>query len=98
MSDDDTTIPHLRRMHAVIVDSLCAKARSHFLDSYGVLTEVDGFRESRTPWDARRLANAMANYDPSRVTPEVAAIIAELDKLALQKAGLQPGPRPQVQS
>lgn len=91
------TIPHLQPMEAAIVDPICDAAHRLCRDSYTTMTEANGFRQSRTPWDARRLANALANYDPGNVTAEIAAIIAELDKLALEKAGLQPGQRPHLE-
>ena len=79
----DTPI-HLVPMDAALVDELCDRAGRIAFDSYTVLREIDGFRESRTPWDARRLANALWNdhrFDP---------VVAELDKLAHERAGLDP--------
>lgn len=91
------TVPHLRPMEPAVVDSICEAVRRLCRDSYAVLSEANGFRQSRTPWDGRRLANALAHYDPLNVTPEIAEIIAELDKLALDKAGLTPGRRPHLE-
>ena len=93
MSAPDDTIPHLRPMDAAAVDPLCDAAHRLCRDSYMTMMEANALRASRTPWDARRLANALANYDPGHITPEIAEIIAELDQLALDKAGLKPGPR-----
>lgn len=97
MTIADERIPHLRPMEAEQVHLICDRVRQLCPDSYVVLQEANGLRRDRTPWDARRLANALANYEPGNVTPEIAEIIAELDRMALEKAGLKPGRRPHLE-
>ncbi len=75
---------HLTPMDEALVDALCDRAQRLVFDSYTVLREVDGFRQSRTPWDARRLANALAIDNPQD------PLVKELDKLAHDRAGLVP--------
>jgi hypothetical protein len=82
MSNDGIPV-HLRPIEPEVVTALCGRAlaldRSHY-----IRLEVDGFMRDRTPWDARRLARALAIEhadDP---------LVAELFGLALQRAGLKP--------
>ncbi len=93
MNDNNGTVVHLRPMHPSTVNVICDAVHRLCRDSYVVLMEANGFRQSRTPWDARRLANALAAYNRSDAVPEIAEIVGELDLLALEKAGLKPGPR-----
>lgn len=92
------TVPHLRPMAPKIVEAICDDVARLPHVPYSIMAECNAFRESRTPWDGRRLANALANYDSVGELPEAREIVAELDKLALEKAGLVPGPRPYAES
>ena len=80
----DGQIPHLVPMDADVVNHLCDLAQKLAFDSYTVRAEIDGFRKSRTPWDAQRLANALAIDYPAE------PIVKDLDKLAHDRAGLAP--------
>ena len=85
---------HLIPIEQDTVEALCDRAMALAFDSYTVRLEVKGFRESCTPWDAMRLANALAStqmeMSPSSAVDEV---IADLDKLAHERAGLVPRQR-----
>lgn len=80
MTDD--TPPHLQPVDAATVDDLCDRAEKVAFVSYLVRLEIKGFRESRTPWDARRLANALA------IEHSDYALVQELDRLAQERGGL----------
>jgi hypothetical protein len=88
VSDHDGIPVHLRPIEADIVNALCDRAdaiaaQGGTLQSY-IALESRGFRESRTPWDARRLARALSidHFDDP--------LVEELFNLALQRAGLKP--------
>ena len=83
---------HLRQIDEATVAALYARVRPLAIDSYTVLAEANAFHESRTPHDATRLANALEHYDPP-VTPEMRALITELDQAAEDCAGLVPANR-----
>ena len=90
MSAPDDSVPHLRPLDADTVDRINASVRRLCRDSYTVLMEANAFLASRTPWDGRRLANALAAYSRDDANPEIAGVIAELDELVLAAAGLKP--------
>lgn len=85
-AEPETHISHLHPMEPELVNALCDRALA-LDDSRYVLLEVRGFRESRTPWDCRRLARALA------IENDDEPLVAELFNLALQRAGLAPGGR-----
>jgi hypothetical protein len=86
MTETEEGHPHLRPIDAATVNALCDRAEPLVSASYTLLLEVKGFRESRTPWDARRLANALRHC----VQAAPAELVGELDRLALELAGLKP--------
>src|SRR5262245_8748753 len=77
-------VPHLRQMEEAAVNDLCARALNLGL-SHGIKLEVYGFKESRTPWDATRLANALAMN--GAVSIDCLRLIAGLDRAAEACAG-----------
>lgn len=82
MTDDTGTSPHLQPIDAAIVNDLCDRAAQIAFVSYSVQMEIKGFLESRTPWDARRLANALALDHPAD------PVVSELYRLAHDRGGL----------
>lgn len=89
----DGTPIHLIPIEPETVDALCDRAMAHAFDSYTVRLEVKGFRESRTPWDAMRLADALACTQMESPSSAVDEVIADLDRLAHERAGLVPRQR-----
>ena len=89
MSDDD--VPHLRQMDEAIVVDLCERAAKLSCYNYTIRKEIQGFLESRSPWDATRLANALALTNP--VDPDVQGLVRELDAAAEACAGAVPANR-----
>lgn len=84
MSDDSFT--HLQPIDEAIVEELYARVRALPVPLH-VRLELDAFRESRTPWDAMRLANALHH-------PMLApALVKELDALVQERGGLKPKAR-----
>lgn len=82
MAMTDAHIRHLTPIDAEIVANLCRRLAAFPL-AFGDRLELHGFKTSRSPWDARRLANALHMF---KMAPE---IVAELDKLALELGGLE---------
>lgn len=87
MTDDLIPI-HLRPLPTDTVTDLCDRASRAAPDSYTIQLEINGFRDSRTPWDAMRLANVLDRYDPASLS--VKELVAELDRVAHEAAGLVP--------
>jgi hypothetical protein len=86
-------LAHLRPMESELVDNLCDRAVAASPDSYAVRLEIEGFRRSRTPWDAMRLANALAYRGAE--SDATKALVLDLDSLAHERAALVPaGGRP----
>lgn len=92
MSDDGTPL-HLVPIERDIVYSLCDRAMLLTGGEMGIALEAQGFRDSRTPWDARRLANGIAWSARSINNADLWTLADELFKLAEQRAGLKPDPR-----
>ena len=70
-ADAEARISHLHSIEPELVNALCDRALA-LDDSRHVLLEVRGFRESRTPWDCRRLAKALAiEHDDEPLTLEL---------------------------
>src|SRR5262245_30997001 len=86
-SDISPDHPHLNQMDALLVATLCMEALRIAGQSPHVKMEVDGFKESRSAWDATRLANALFFWEPGH--PETAALIERLDQEATQVAGFE---------
>ena len=57
----------------------------------GITLEANGFRESRTPWDCRRLARSIAISGRSINNAAMWALADDLFRLAKERAGLEPG-------
>ncbi len=72
--------PHLRQIPQSTVDELCDRAAEFSKFNYTVRLEVEGFRESRTPWDATRTANALSNV--SDTSDDLAALVRDIDAAA----------------
>ena len=84
---------HLRQIDPETVSDLCDRAEAITSPSaVHIRMEIDGFRQSATPWDATRLANILDNYR-YRNTPEVKALVADLDAAAEVCAGVAPSNR-----
>lgn len=80
--------PHLRQMPEDEVNAFCDRVIAAFPDSYGLRLEAEGFRQSRTPWDATRLANILDIENET--SPAVGELIGEIDRAAEACAGLVP--------
>jgi hypothetical protein len=85
---DECHIRHLTPIEPEIAERLCNRAQYLAAASpdisYATALEVKGFRQSRTPWDARRLARALVIDgidDP---------VVDELFRIAFERAGLDP--------
>ena len=83
-----TDIPHLRQIPKAKVDTLCDRAEQLCPDSYTIRLEAEAFRISRTPWDATRLANALAHHDTS--APIIRELVTDIDVVAEDTAELVP--------
>jgi len=84
-------IPHLRQIDARFAAEACARAIAAVPDDYGVQLEAEAFRVSRTPWDATRLANALAI---THLRGEgVWTLVLDLDAAAEDCAGMAPSNR-----
>lgn len=88
---EDHDIPHLRQIAAETTTELCDRAIRIAADSYSLRVEIEGFRLSRTPWDATRLANALDNLVERSAA--VQSLVADLDAAAEDCAGLVPSNR-----
>ena len=77
MSDD---IPHLRQIAQASVDTLVQRAIQLAPDSYTIRLEAHAFKESRTPWDATRLGNALWHH--AERTPAVTELVRDIDVAA----------------
>lgn len=88
---EPTDIPHLRQIVTATVADLCERAVKIAADSYSLRIEIEGFRISRTPWDATRLANALDNLVERSAA--VQSLVADLDAAAEDCAGLVPSNR-----
>lgn len=86
MSDHD--ISHLRQIAAASVAELCDRAVRIAADSYSLRIEIEGFRLSRTPWDATRLANALDHLVERSAA--IQSLVADLDAAAQDCAGPVP--------
>ena len=82
---------HLQPIEQEVVDALTARAAAVANCNLSITQEIRGFREDRTPWDAMRLANALAFF---RLDKE---LVSDLDQLAFDRAGLVPSNREQPQ-
>lgn len=78
---------HLRPMGRAEVHDLCDRAERAAPESFSVRVAARRFRESRTPWDATRLADALADC------PGAENLVRQIDILAHERAGLVPAPR-----
>ena len=76
-----THVRHLRPIEPETVEALYHRIRTFPLPM-GIRMELDAFRANGTPWDGRRLANALHMF---KLAPE---IVMELDALVLEKGGL----------
>ena len=88
MSD---TSPHLRQIAANKVADLCDRAFARAGNSHTVRLEIEGFRKSRTPWDATRLANILWRMD--KANPLVEELVRDLDQAAEDCAECVPSNR-----
>ena len=90
-------IPHLRQIAQATVDALCDRVAQRVeqlaTDSYSVRLEAKAFRESCTPHDATRLANALEIYDEKRMAEPIWSLIRDLDAAAEERAGMVPSNR-----
>ena len=76
---------HLNQMGALLVATLCMDALRIAGSSVHVRTEVEGFKQSRSAWDATRLANALWFFEQGH--PESAALVETIDREAEKTAG-----------
>ena len=86
IEDLSATPSHLTQMGSALVASLCFDALRIAGSSQHVRLEVEGFKISRTPWDATRLANAIWVWDPGNFT--VVELVARIDREAEACAGM----------
>ena len=76
---------HLVPMDTALINDLCDRAEGLVAtSSFTIWREIQGFRQSRAPWDAMRLANTLAIDWPDD------PLVRELDHLAHERAGLVP--------
>ena len=87
MTDADD-IPTLRQLPKDKVDALCDRALELAPDSYGMRQEAEAFRESRTPWDATRLANILSHVGKGNVL--INELVTDIDVAAEDCAELVP--------
>lgn len=80
--------PHLRQIASEIITDLCDRAEGLEPYSHATVLESRALRDSRTPWDATRLANAIAILFPN--TEDAADLVRDLDAAAEDCAGLVP--------
>jgi hypothetical protein len=85
---NETVSPHLCQITQDKVESFYWRILANGAIPYHVKLELDAFRESRTPWDGLRVANALHHF---KMVPE---IVKELDEIA-KEAGITPRERAQ---
>lgn len=85
MTDD---APHLRQIAPEIITDLCNRAEALDPYSHATVLESRALRDSKTPWDATRLANAIAILFPN--VENAADLVRDLDAAAEGCAGLVP--------
>jgi hypothetical protein len=86
MTNETVEMPHLRQIPQDKVEDLYTRIRASGGIPYNLQLELDAFRESRTPWDGLRVANALHHF---KMAPE---IVKELDEIA-KEAGITPKER-----
>lgn len=89
MTDND--VPTLRQMPPEEVTAFCDRAIAACPTSYTVRVEAEAFRQSRTPWDATRLANALDIQSDNNAA--LGELVGEIDRAAEACAGLVPSNR-----
>ena len=89
MSSD---IPHLRRMSSQAAADICARVSRLAGMPYVIKREARAFADSRTPWDATRLANALDHVprEDRHFRAEIIDLIADIDRAAEECAGCVP--------
>lgn len=84
------TASHLEPFPGDTVSSLCNRAEKLAFDSYSVRQEINAFRQSGTPWDARRMANALSWYGKEAPADDrIADFVEEIDRLVEEACGLK---------